>query len=148
MFYRKIKDKKRCFRHVVSAIKCVFPSKVKNVKSKKLFVINGIKSTKPNEIDDGFWNYFSSVVSILKQILYSLIDFTWGKLQYLPLHTYKWFHFGYVSVTDVTQLPKKLKHKKATGNDNLLPSPLKFYLCTKMVLPINLEITAQYQFYP
>lgn len=31
------------------------------------------------------------------------------------------FHFGYVSVTEVKQLFKKLKRKKVTGNDHLPP---------------------------
>ena len=86
------------------------------------------------------------------------------------------FHFGYVSVTEVKQLFKKLKRKKVSGNDHLppglhkdsagvIPAPpariinissgsevyfflngklLKFYLCTKTVLPIHLKITAHY----
>ena len=65
-------------------------------------VTHGIKSIKPNKITDGFCNYFSTVVSILKQTSYPLIDFTWKKPQYLPLRTYKSFHFGYVSVIEVT----------------------------------------------
>ena len=39
-----------------AAIKRVFPWKAKNVKSEKSFVINGIKSIKPNEIANGFGN--------------------------------------------------------------------------------------------
>ena len=58
-----------------AARKFLFPSKTKNVKSEKLFVINGMKSTKPNEIANGFCHYFSAVVSTLKQTLYPLIDF-------------------------------------------------------------------------
>ena len=88
-------------------------------------VINGIKSTKPNEITDGFCNYFSTVVSVLKQTSYPLIDFTWRKPQYLPLRTYKSFHFGYVSVIEVTQVLKKLKLKKTARNDDLPPGLLK-----------------------
>ena len=80
-----------------------------------MFVINGIKSTKPNEIANGFCNYFSIVVSTLQQISYPLTGFTWTKPLNLPICTCKSFHFGYVSVTEVTQLLKKLKCKKAAG---------------------------------
>ena len=104
-----------------AAIKRVFLPKAKNVKSEKSFVINGIKSTKPNEIANDFCNYFSTIVSTLKQTLHPLIYFTWRKPQYLRLRTYKSFHFGYVSVTEVTQLLKKLKCKKAAVRK---PQPL------------------------
>ena len=83
-----------------------------------------MKSTKPNEIANGFCHYFSAVVSTLKQTLYPLIDFIWRKPLNLPLRTYKSFHFGYVSVIKVTQLFKKLKRKKAGGNYNLPPGLL------------------------
>ena len=96
-----------------TAIKPVFPSKAKNIKSKKSFITNGIKSTKSNEIANGFCNYFSTVVSTLKPTSYPLIDFTWRKPLNLPLRTYKSLHFGYVSVIEVTQLLTKLKGKKA-----------------------------------
>lgn len=62
----------------LAAIKRVFPSKAKNVKSKKSFVINGIKSTKPNKIANGFCNTFSAVVLTLKQTSNPQIDFTWS----------------------------------------------------------------------
>ena len=58
-----------------------------------MFVINGIKSTKPNEFDNGFCNYFSTVASSSKQTSYPLIDFTWRKPLNQPLRTYKLFHF-------------------------------------------------------
>ena len=82
-------------------------------------IANGIKSTKSD-----FCNYFSTAVSTLKQISVSLIDFTWRKPQYLPLSTDKSFHLGYASVIEVTRLLKKLKRKKATENDDLLPDLL------------------------
>ena len=108
-----------------AVIKHVFISKAKNVKSKISFVISEIKSTKPNKSANGFCNYFSTVVSTLKQTSYPLIDFPWRKQMNLPLRTYKSFHFGYVSVIEVTQLLKKLKHRKAAGNDDLPPGLLK-----------------------
>ena len=52
------------------AIKCEFPSKEKKMKPEKSFVLNGIKSIKPNEIANDFCNYFSTVLSILKQTSY------------------------------------------------------------------------------
>ena len=97
----------------------------KNVNSEKSLIINGIKSTKPNQIANGFCNYFSAIVSTLKQISYPLIDFTCRKPQYLPLRTYKSFHFGYMSVIEVTQLLEKLKRRKAAGKDDLPPGLLK-----------------------
>ena len=87
--------------------------------------MNGIKSTKPNEIGNGFCNYFSTAVLILKQTSYPLLDLTWRKLQYLPLRTYKSFHFRYVSVIEVTQVLTKFKRKKATGNHDFPPGLLK-----------------------
>ena len=102
-----------------------FPSNTKNVKSEKSFVINRIKSTKPNEISNGFLNYFSTVVWTFKQTSYPLIDFTWRKPLNQPIRTCKSFHFGYVSEIEVTQLLKKLKRKKAAANDNLPPGLLK-----------------------
>ena len=59
----------------------------------------------------------------LEQISYALIDFTWRKPLNQPIYTYKSFHFGYVSVIEVTQLLKKLKHKKAAGYDDHPPGP-------------------------
>ena len=61
----------------------------------------------------------------LEQTSYPLIDFTWKKPLNQPISTYKSFHFGYVSVIEVTQLLKKLKHKKAAGYDDLPPGLLK-----------------------
>ena len=109
----------------LAAIKCEFPLKAKKVKSKKSFAINRIKSTKPNEITNGFCNYFSTVVLTLKLTLYPLIDFTWRKPLNLPFCTYKSFHFGYVSVIEVIQLLKKMRFRKAAGNDDLPPGLLK-----------------------
>ena len=63
----------------LAAIKRVFPSKAKNVKSEKSFVINGIKLIKPKEIANGFCNTFSTVVLTLKQTSYPQIDFTWSQ---------------------------------------------------------------------
>ena len=40
------------------------------MKPEKSFVLNGIKSIKPNEIANDFCNYFSTVLSILKQTSY------------------------------------------------------------------------------
>ena len=93
-------------------IKRVFPSKAKNKKSEKSFVINGINSTKPNEIANDFYKYFSTHVLNLKQTSYPLIDFIWRKPQNQPIRTYKSFNFGYASVIEITQLFKKLKCKK------------------------------------
>ena len=56
-----------------AAIIRVFPSKSKNVISEKPFVIDGIKSVKPNEVVNGFCNYFSTVVSTLTQTSHPLI---------------------------------------------------------------------------
>ena len=53
------------------------------------------------------------------------MDFTWRKPLNQPIRTFKLFHFGYVSVIEVTQLLKKLKCKKAAGYDDLLPGLLK-----------------------
>ena len=117
-----------------AVIKHVFPLKTKNVKSENLLVINGIKSTKPNEIANGFCSYFSTVVSTLKYISYPLIDFTWRKPLNQPIRTYKSFNFEYVSVIEVTQLLKKLKRKKVAGYDHPV------YLKTKQLsFPLHLH---------
>ena len=110
-----------------TVIKRVFPLKTKNAKSENLLVITGIKSTKPNEIANGFCNYFSTVVSTLKHISYPLIDFSWRKLLNQPIRTYKSFNFEYVlvSVIEVTQLLKKIERKKVAGYDDLPPGLLK-----------------------
>ena len=99
----------------------------KNVKSEKSLNINGIKSTKSNQIANGFCNYFSNIVSTLNQTSYSLIDFTWRKPLNLPLRTLKSFHFGYVSAIEVTQLLEKMKRNKVAGNDDLLLFPLHIH---------------------
>ena len=96
----------------------------KIIKSEKSFVNNGIKSAKPNDIANDFCKYFFTVVSTLKKTSYPLIDFTWRKPLNLPLRTYKTFHFGYVSVIEVTQLLKKLR-KKDAGNNDVPPGLLK-----------------------
>ena len=163
-----------------STLEVAYFLSVEGKKSKiRKIVINGIKSTRPNEIANEFCNYFSTVVSTLKQTSYPLIDFTWRKPLNPPLCTYKTIHFGYVSVIEVIQLLKKLKRKKAVGNDDLPPGLLKDSVAVisapltpiinlsfrsgvflsdwkiakilslyKKVLPINLDITTQYQIYP
>ena len=77
-----------------AAIKRVFPSKAKNVKSWRSFVINRIKSTKPNEIANDFCNLFSTVVSTLKPSSYPLIDFTRRKPLNKPIRTNNRFITG------------------------------------------------------
>ena len=74
---------------------------------------------------NGFCNYFSTVASTLKQTSYPLTGFTWRKPLNQPLRTCKSFHFEYLSVTKVTQLLKKIKLKKASGNYDLPPGLLK-----------------------
>ena len=94
----------------LAAIKRVCPSKAKNVKSEKSFVINEIKSTKPNEIANGFCNTFSTVILTLKQTSYPQIDFTWSPWEATEstiTYHLQIVSFGYVSVIKVTQLLKK-----------------------------------------
>ena len=119
-----------------ATIKHAFPSKAKNVKYDKSFVINGIKSTKPNEIANGFCNNFSTVASTLRQISYTLIDFTWKEPLNPPIRSYKLFHFWYVPVIEVTQLLKKRKRKKALDMMIFYPA---FLTTRQLWFPLHLH---------
>ena len=86
--------------------------------------------------------YFSTVASTLKETSCPLIDFIWSKPLNLTLRTYKSFHFGYVSVIEVTQLLKEFRRKKAAGNDNLPLAILKHsaaVIATPLTHIINLS---------
>ena len=116
----KLSENSRNLERFWAAIKCVFPPKAKNIISEKTFVINGIKSTKPNEFAKDFCKFFLLPIDVKTGFVsfdkFHMDETTESTIMYLIL-----FHFGYVSVTEVKQLFKKLKRKKVTGNDHLPP---------------------------
>ena len=57
----KLSETSRNLDRFWAAIKRVFPPKAKHVKSEKSFVINGIKSIKPDEIAKDFCKNVSTV---------------------------------------------------------------------------------------
>ena len=58
-------------------LKRIFPTKNKNCHVENSFIIDGKKETNPSKIVEEFCQYFSTVVKVLKESTYPLVNFIW-----------------------------------------------------------------------
>ncbi|XP_057299201.1 uncharacterized protein LOC130629851 [Hydractinia symbiolongicarpus] len=141
--YKRKRNKVSSMIRFWTAIKRVFSTKSKTNRVERLVDIGGLQLDDPTEISNGFCNYFSAAVSLLKSAAYLLMNFVWRSQKVLPMRTQQRFSFGYVSVVEEMKNLKQLKRKKAAGNDDLPLGILKDTAettCQPLAFIINLSL--------
>ena len=98
---------------------------------KEIFPTKGINQVTVNDISFNkhkakqFGEYFSKIITSLKNSAFKLTDCVWKHRRTLASRTNHVFQFQYVSVVFVKNFLKKIKRTKATGLDHLPASMLK-----------------------
>jgi len=138
--YRKLRNKCNIMmrKSKATCTKNLLNKNARNPKSfwKTVKDIFPTKSSSKNKITDNdeqrnktkaesFKQYFSCVVSNLKEATFLLKDCIWKTTPTTTMRTTKSFKFEYVSIVFIKNFVKSLKKNKATGVDNLPAQMLK-----------------------
>ena len=125
-----------------STLKKLYPSTKSATPT--MFKINGMPTSDKSTVVNAFCDYFSNVISKLKEKAFTLRNCTWIYQAFEPLRTCRKFKFKTVSESFVEKELKKLKRKKAIGLDKI-PSFVLKDCASVLAIPlthiINMSLT-------
>ena len=89
------------------------------------FDFQGEKTNDAIQVANGFCNFFSTVITTLRERAIHLCNFAWKPPRPVRKRTDKKFNFRPVSKLEVEKYLRSIKRNKSTGIDNLPPCLLK-----------------------
>ena len=119
-----LRDSEKNLNKFWKMIKTIFPIKTKEP-SNRSFNIDANCTTNKKSIASGFCSFFLKIAGALKEKLTRFKNFIWSTPCKAKTKAKLGFKLIHVIVSEVFVKLKKLKHKKATGSDNLPSGFLK-----------------------
>ena len=106
-------------------IKSIYPTKANEGSSMHTFDFQGEKTNDAIKVANGFCNFFTTVITTLRERAIPLCNFAWKPPRPVRKRTDKKFNFRPVSKLEVEKYLRYIKRNKSTGIDNLPPCLLK-----------------------